>query len=212
MEDPLSSRDFDELITRLRAGDAVALAELLELWRGRCLRIVEARLDHRVRRRLDPADVLQEAYLDLAGRLPKFCSEQESMTPFVWIRLVITERVLITNRKNLLVEARDARREVVRGSPISSSATVVLASHLIAQVSSVSGRVIRAEMAEAVLETINSLDAMDQEIILLRSFEELTNAEAAEVLGLSVNATSNRFVRAMTRLKRALAAIPGFME
>ena len=60
------------------------------------------------------------------------------------------------------------------------------------------------------MNTLESMEEIDREIILVRAFEELSNVEAAEVLGISQNGASNRFVRAMTRLKRELERIPGF--
>lgn len=210
MED--QTRRLEELSARLRRSDAEALAELFEMWRSRLLQIVKARLDQRLVGRLDPADVLQDAYLDLAKKLPRFAAEQSGMTPFVWIRLVVTERVLVTHRKHLQANVRDARREVSAWTSQSGTASVVLADQLIAQVSSVSGRVVRDEMSTAVLEAINSMEEIDREIIMMRAFEGLLNSEAAEVLGISENGASSRFVRAMTRLRRELTAIPGFMD
>ncbi|MFN7730755.1 MAG: sigma-70 family RNA polymerase sigma factor [Pirellula sp.] len=206
------TRRLEELFGRLRGSDEAALAELFETWRGRLLQIVKTRLDQRLVGRLDPADVLQDAYLDLAKKLPRFAAEPSGMSPFVWIRLVVTERVLVTHRKHLQANVRDARREVSAWSGPSGTASVVLADRLIAQVSSVSSRVVRAEMSTAVLEVISSLEEIDREIIMMRAFEGLLNSEAAEVLGLSENGASSRFVRAMTKLRRELAAIPGLME
>ena len=60
------------------------------------------------------------------------------------------------------------------------------------------------------MNTLESMEEIDREIILVRALEELSNVEAAEVLGISQNGASNRFVRAMTRLKRELERIPGF--
>ena len=54
------------------------------------------------------------------------------------------------------------------------------------------------------------MDEIDREIIMMRGFEELSNAEAAEALGLTPNGASNRFVRAMIRLQKELESIPGF--
>jgi len=49
------------------------------------------------------------------------------------------------------------------------------------------------------------MDEIDREVLLLRHFEELSNKEAADVLGIQENAASNRYVRALTRLKGFLA-------
>ena len=49
-------------------------------------------------------------------------------------------------------------------------------------------------------------------MIALRHFEELSNNEAAEVIGLSKAAASNRYIRALARLQGILESIPGFLD
>ena len=64
--------EVTHLIDRLRAGDRQALGELFHSYRERLRRMVELRMDARLRTRLDASDVLQEAYLDLAGDLETY--------------------------------------------------------------------------------------------------------------------------------------------
>ena len=59
---------------------------------------------------------------------------------------------------------------------------------------------------------MEKMDPIDREVLALRHFEELTNGEAAEVLGIQHNAASMRYVRALTRLKDILSQIPGFSD
>jgi RNA polymerase sigma-70 factor (ECF subfamily) len=53
---------------------------------------------------------------------------------------------------------------------------------------------------------------MDREILALRHFEQLSNGEAAEVLGLDKSATSKRYTRALLRLKDVLKTRPGGLD
>ena len=62
----------DDLLRRARAGEASALGALFAIYRDRLRKMVHLRLDRRVHGRLDPSDVLQEAYLDAARRLPEY--------------------------------------------------------------------------------------------------------------------------------------------
>ncbi len=48
------------------------------------------------------------------------------------------------------------------------------------------------------------MDRLDREILTLRQFELLSNSETAQVLGVSPQAASNRYVRALKRMKTML--------
>src|SRR5262245_48210617 len=79
------SNDSEELLRRTQSGDQQALAELFGRYRDRLRRMVRLRLDRRLHGRLDPSDVLQEAYLDVARRLPEY--NREPALPFyLWVR------------------------------------------------------------------------------------------------------------------------------
>ena len=67
----------------------------------------------------------------------------------------------------------------------------------------------KAELKIRLQEALNRMDATDREVLTLRHFESLTNAEVAVALGLSETAASNRYVRALERLRGVLARTPG---
>ncbi len=71
-----NSTDVQELIQRLGEGDQNALAELFARYREQMRRMVKLRLDRRLQGRVDPSDVLQEAYLDVATRAARMPSTQ----------------------------------------------------------------------------------------------------------------------------------------
>jgi RNA polymerase sigma-70 factor (ECF subfamily) len=77
---------------------------------------------------------------------------------------------------------------------------------------SASRAAIRAEDQIQVQEALNSMDPIDREVLALRHFEMLSNEETAQVLGLKKSAASNRYIRALKRLKDILAGIPGFLD
>lgn len=194
------------------AGDQAALAELFSCFRPRLRRIVDARLDNRLKGRVDPSDVLQEAFIELARKLPKvrrkLDDDHATMSMFVWMRMVTAERVLVTHRQHLEAGGRDVRRETRQHRTAASS--IYLAEHLLAVFGSAENRLMRQEMFSTLQQTLESMESVDHEIITMRCFEELTNREAAEALGISQTGASSRFVRAMTRLKKQLEEIPGF--
>ena len=62
------------------------------------------------------------------------------------------------------------------------------------------------------LEALNTLSAIDREVLSLRHFEEMTLAETVLALGIEESAVAKRYVRALKRLKAILAALPGGLE
>ena len=84
-----------------------------------------------------------------------------------------------------------------------------LAEHLLGKLTTASKAAMRAELKLRVQEALNGVDAQDREVLVLRHFEQLSNGEAAQVLGLDKSAASKRYARALIRLKEILASMPG---
>jgi RNA polymerase sigma-70 factor (ECF subfamily) len=202
----------EDLLHRAAAGDRQAAAELFDRYRNRLRQMVRLRLDRRLQGRVDPSDVLQDAYLDLTQQLPSYLSRPE-LPFFLWLRLLTGQRLMRVHRQHLGAAMRAAGREVslYRGA-LPQASSVSLAAQLLGRYTSASQAALRAERQLQLQDALNRLDEMDREIITLRHFEQLTNGEAALVLGLSKAAASNRYVRAMTRLQAVLEGIPGFLS
>jgi RNA polymerase sigma-70 factor (ECF subfamily) len=200
----------EDLLRRAAAGDRSALASLWERHRPRLRQMIQLRLDRRLRRRVDPSDILQEAYIDLADRLPGYARERP-MPIFLWIRLVAAQRLMQVHRRHLGAGLRDAAREVsLHPGAVPRASSASLAAQLLGHFTSASQAAARAEQRLRLEQALNTMDAIDCEIIALRHFEELSNGEAAQVLGLSKAAASKRYVRALTRLQAVLEGMPGF--
>ena len=202
------ANDLDALTRRLRAGDAEAAGELFAAYGERLKRMVRMRLDRRLQGRLDASDVLQEAYLDVRQKAADFAAR--GMAAYVWLRLIVTERLLILHRHHLGTQMRDAAQEVSlgRGGPPAAT-THSLANLLLGRLTSPSQAAIRAERQARLQEALNGMDPLDREVLALRHFEELSNGEVAAVLGLTKTAASNRYLRALKRLKTILSTLPG---
>src|SRR5262245_5737902 len=197
------------LLLRAKAGDQAALAELFARFRDRLRKMVRLRLDRRMLGRIDPSDVLQDAYLDVARRFGEYAAAP-SVPFYLWLRALTGQRLIDLHRRHLGAQMRDAGQEVslYRGAlPAASSAS--LAQHLLAGLTSPTQAAIRAEMQLRLQEAINALEPIDREVVVLRHFEELSNGEAAEVLGIEPAAASKRYIRAIRRLKAVLNAVPG---
>lgn len=219
MEDPLKHDDPGEheasdeeiaaLTTRLNDGDAEALAQLFSIYWERLHRMVHFRLDQRLRGRVDPDDILQEAYLAARQRIDSFAAEK-SNTVFVWLRLLVGQTMIDVHRRHLGSKMRDAKQEVSLNkfaSPMASS--VSMSMHLLGGLTSPSQAAIKAEVATMLDQILADMEPMDREVLVLRHFEELTNKEVSELLGIQRSTASNRYVRALQKLKGIMTRIHG---
>jgi RNA polymerase sigma-70 factor (ECF subfamily) len=201
-----------DLLQRIRAGDAQAVGDIFSRYRDRLRRMVRLRLDRRLQGRVDASDILQEAYLDISQRAAEYAARPE-MPFFLWLRMMTGQKLLEVHRRHLQTQMRDAAQEVsIYQGALPEANSVSLAAQLMGRFTSVSQAAIRAEMQIRLQEVLNGMDPIDREILALRHFEELNNGEIATVLGLSKSAASNRYIRALKRLKDELANVPGFFD
>ncbi|MBL8864740.1 MAG: sigma-70 family RNA polymerase sigma factor [Gemmataceae bacterium] len=195
-----------ELIQRLRDGDSAALADLFALHRDKLRRMVQVRMDQRLNGRVAPSDVLQEAYIDALKRYPHFF-DKPNQNFFGWLRLVVGQRLTDLHREHVLAKRRDVRQEKPLDVPAGPATSACLAAMLVAGLTSPSGAADRNERYLRLEAALDELEPMDREVLALRHFEELSNTETADVLGIQPAAASKRYVRALTRLKQILEGI-----
>jgi RNA polymerase sigma-70 factor (ECF subfamily) len=205
-------RQSSELLRSAAAGDRQAINELFGLYRDRLRAMVRLRLNRRLQGRVDPSDVLQEAYLEVCKGFAEY-ARAPALPFFLWLRHVTGQKLIAVHRQHLGAQMRDADREVslYRGAlPQTSSAS--LAAQLLGRLTSPTQAALRAELQIRIQEALNSMDPLDREVLALRHFEMLSNAETAQVLGLKKSAASNRYVRALGRLKDILSALPDLAD
>src|SRR6266852_1878314 len=199
-----NSIETDRLLQAAAQGAQKEWGALLERHRQRLRRMVALRLDQRLQGRIDASDVIQDAYLEASTRLEDYL-RQPTMPFFLWLRYLTGQKLVELHRHHLGAQMRDAGREVslYRGSlPETSSAA--LAAQLLGHDTRPSEAAIRAERKIRLQEALNSMDPLDREVLTLRHFEQLNNAETAQALGLGESAASKRYVRALKRLKGLL--------
>jgi RNA polymerase sigma-70 factor (ECF subfamily) len=184
--------------------DRVAIRNLEELTgffesvRPKLDKIVRFRMDPAFQARIDPADVLQEAYLQILKRYGELLDSPD-IHPMVWIR----QRVLQTLWDMQRGHGRD-KRSVHREYPMplagSDTTSMTMARWLADDVTSPSQRVLKDEQQQRLQTALESMHEIDREILAMRHFEYLTNLQTAQALGISPTAASNRYVRAAIRL------------
>ena len=193
------STETSGLLAQIRAGERRAFERLFDRHRAYLLRVVAARLDAGASARVDPSDVVQEAQLEAYRRLPDYLAARPM--PFrLWLRKTAQERVLMARRQHIQARRRSATREV----PLPERSSLLLARPFLARGSTPSQKLRRIELADRVRQAVARLPEADQEILLLRAYEGLSNQEAAYVLGLDPATASKRHGRAVLRLHRLL--------
>ncbi|MEQ1830306.1 MAG: sigma-70 family RNA polymerase sigma factor [Pirellula sp.] len=196
--------EIEELLESARQGKSEAIGSLFERFRSRLLRVVRFRLDRRLLGRIDPNDVIQDAYLEAMTRLPEYFLN-EKMPFFLWLRFLTLQKLLIVHRHHLGTKARDAGREIsLWGRPLPGASSVDLAAQLLGRFTSPSQAAMKAEIRLCLEEAMNSMESIDREVLALRHLEQLNNVETASVLGIKPTTASNRYVRAIKRLKSIL--------
>jgi RNA polymerase sigma-70 factor, ECF subfamily len=198
-EEQFDSAETMALLGRIRAGDREAFEQLFALHHAYLVRLVELRLESRLRSRVDPADVVQEAYLEALTRLDAYM--KRPVLPFrLWLRQIARDRVLKTRRQHLGAAKRDLDREVA----LPEGSSLMLAQQLQMRGSSPSQQLDHHELARRLRSAVAQLAEADREVVVLRHFEGLSNQEVACLLGIDPAAASKRHGRAMLRLHRIL--------
>ena len=206
----VSLPDRERLLQRAVGGDAAAWGALLTEHEARLCRMVAFRLDPRLRGRIDAADVVQEAYVGAAAQRADYFGQPEAPPLFLWLRGIVGNKLLEVHRHHLGTRMRDAAREAARDGRAAADATsVALVAQLAGHATGPGTAAARAELSARLHDALDAMGAMDREVLALRPGEQLSNGEAAQVLGLHERAAAKRYVRALRRLRDALAQAPG---
>jgi RNA polymerase sigma-70 factor (ECF subfamily) len=195
-----------DLLHQAAAGDERSWSELLDSYRQRLRRMVALRMDRRLQKRVDPSDVIQEAYLEASARLKEYV-QNPSMPFYLWLRFLTKQRLMILYRKHLGAQMRDAEREVsIYQGCLPEASSAALAAQLLGKLTRPSEAAMRAEMKLRLQEALNTMDPIDREVLALRHFEQLTTAEIAQVMEINEEAAKKRYFRALKRLREILVA------
>lgn len=210
---PLNESDNTaDLLRRAADGDEAARSELFGQHRERLARMVRLRLNRQLQGRVDEEDILQETFLDAARKLNDYLRNPEAPF-FLWLRSLAGLKLNEVHRQHLGTQKRDAGREVsLYQGALPEANSMSLAAHLLGTITSPSQAAIKTERRIKLQETLNSMDPIDREILALRHFEQLTNAEVALALDLSTSGATARHMRALKRLRSLLEAAPGFFD
>jgi RNA polymerase sigma-70 factor (ECF subfamily) len=193
------SAQTQRLLEQARAGASGAVNRLLERHRAYLCRFVELRLDPQLQARVDPSDVVQEAQMEAVRRLDAYLGD--APMPFrLWLRQIAQDRLLMLRRHHLGTQ----RRSVTCEAALPDESSRTFARQLLADGSSPSTRLTAGEQAQRVRRAVAQLPEADREVVLLRNFEGLSNQEVAQLLQIQPATASQRYGRALLRLRKLL--------
>ena len=195
------------LLDRVRDGDADAVNRLLERHRAAIRRMIDARMDRVIERRVDASDIVQDVMIEANRRLTDYLANPTM--PFrLWLRHMARDRLIDAHRRHRVAATRSLDREVPMvardGEDSSADGLVGIADRELTPAAAATWHELERRFAAAV----DLLDDVDRQIVLLRHFEHLSRADAAEILGLSKPAAGMRYLRAMRRLRSLLDGGP----
>ncbi len=185
------------LLSRIDHGDKTAIDVLLAQHREYLKRVIEFQMEPMLRLRVDPSDVVQETQLEVVQRIGDYL-RRRPMSFRVWLRKTACQRLGMLRRFHL----RSLRRSVRREISLPDASSILIANQLANCLPSRS--VEDAELAASIRVAMAQLAKPDCEILILRFYEQLTNQESAEALGIDSSAASKRLGRALKRLKDKL--------
>jgi len=198
----------EELLADAKAGDADAVDQLLDRHRDSLRRMVGMRLDKQIARRVDVSDVVQDVLVEANRRLQDYL-QNPVMAFHLWIRQIAKDRIIDAHRRHRVSAKRSVDREqqLVAQANVDHS-TMELAGQLCDPELTPAAAATAQELAVHVQSAIELLQERDREIILMRHYEQLSNQDIAQVLGLTEPAASMRYLRALKRLRKLLDGDP----
>lgn len=192
------------LIAQAKDGDNSAVNQLMDRHRNSIRQLIRMRLDHKIQKRIDVSDVVQDVLVEANRRLNRYL-EEPAMPFHLWLRQIAKDRIIDAHRRHRVSAKRSVDREQQMVAPRGyDQSSIHLASLLGDSKLTPAAAALQKEMARKVEASISKLDEKDCEIIVMRHYEHLSNQEIGQILGLTEPAASMRYLRAIRRLKAIL--------
>jgi RNA polymerase sigma-70 factor (ECF subfamily) len=196
----------EQLLILARAGNSQALGQLLELYRGYLALLARLQIGRRLQGKVDPADLVQETFLDAHRNFAQFQGTSESEL-VSWLRHILAAHLAMLVRRYLGTQRRNVRLERDLVVELDESSRVLNQS-LVAPQSTPSQQAARREQAVLLADALGRLPDDYREVIILRHLEGLSFPEVARRMDRTLDSVKNLWARALGRLRRLLGDTP----
>ena len=194
----------DELIMVAKHAGGQELGRLLELYRGYLLLLARVEVGHRLQRKLDPSDLVQETFLDAHRNFAGFEGSTEAQF-LAWLRRILASKTANTVRHYLGTRGRDIRQELEDDLTQSFDQSARRLQQLTTpSAASPSRHAMRREQSVMVADALQGLSEDYREVLVLRHWEDMTFPEIAERMDRSVDSVEKLWVRALARLRQSV--------
>jgi RNA polymerase sigma-70 factor (ECF subfamily) len=205
--DPTDGACVESLLDRARQGKGESMGQLLQMYRNYLTILATIQLDRKLRRRVNPSDLVQETMLAAHRDFAKFRGHSEPEF-LAWLRQVLINCLHHAVEVHLRAKKRDVRREVSIeqvGAALDRSA-VSLAHLLVDRGGSPSASFRQRERAVALADQLAQLEPDYRDVIVLRNLQGLPFDEIAERMDRRTGAVRMLWLRAIDRFKQVCKA------
>jgi RNA polymerase sigma-70 factor (ECF subfamily) len=192
----------EHLLQSAQTGDGDALGQLLESYRPYLMLLGRMEIGRRLQGKLDPADLVQESFLEAQRDFAQFHGTTEKEL-IAWLR-----QILVRNLRNLLrhylgTKRRDVRLERELAAEVDGSSQM-LGQIPISPISSPSQQAARREQEVLLANALEQLPEHYRDVIVLRNLQSLSFPDIAQQLGRTVDSVEKLWARALLRLRRLM--------
>lgn len=192
------------LLGQAKAGCVHARGQLLELYRGYLTILARVQIGRRLQGKFEAADLVQDTFLEAHRDFGQFRGASE--TEFVgWLKHILASNLANLVRRYCKTRCRDVRLERELAAELDHSSAALDQS--LVDWTPPSQHLAQQEQTNLVADALQRLPEDYREVVLLRHFERLSFAEAAQRMGRSVDGVEKLWVRALARLRRALTRV-----
>jgi RNA polymerase sigma-70 factor (ECF subfamily) len=203
-----NSSETNRLLRGAAEGHRDRWEALVQKHHARLRRMVSLRLDRRLRGWINPSEVIRQAAATGSSRCVEYL-QNPSEPFFVWLRRLTGQTLQLLQRHRLGEALENSRELSLQPGSIPAASSMALAVHLLGQTPALHEAELRARRLRFLEEALNGMAAPEREMLALRHFEQLNNAETAADLGLTEAEASKLYIRALKRLKEILQGMPG---
>jgi RNA polymerase sigma-70 factor (ECF subfamily) len=197
---------FEVLLAQARAGDVPVLGRLLESYRSYLLVLARVQIGRRLQGKVDPADLVQEAFLGAFRDFHQLRGTTEKEL-IGWLRQILASLLANLVRHYQGTQRRDIRLERQLTVELDQSSQA-LDRGLVAAQSTPSQQAMRREQSVLLADALGRLPEEWRDLLILRHLEGLTFPEVAQRMGRSVDSVKKRWPQALARLRQLLEETP----